>query len=109
MNRSYRDYCRRHGAEMLQRKPPSFAPTLSGEELAEVYRTVKTTDLDILRDAAVQMFPERFREQPPQLYAHAGGGTAFRHNGVVTRPECTIGAVPMNQIGIMPDGMAYPY
>ena len=37
MNRSYRDYCRRHGAEMIQRKPPSFAPTLSGEELAEVY------------------------------------------------------------------------
>ena len=36
MNRSYRDYCRRHGAEMIQRKPPSFAPTLSGEELAEV-------------------------------------------------------------------------
>ena len=55
------------------------------------------------------MFPERFREQPPQLYARAGGATAFRHNGVVTRPECTIGAVPMNQIGIMPDGMAYPY
>ena len=67
MNRSYRDYCRRHGDEMLHRRPPDFDPTLSGEELAEVYRTAKTTDLDILRDTAVQMFPERFREQPPQL------------------------------------------
>ena len=94
---------------MLHRQPPNFAPTLSGEELAEVYRAAKTTDLDILRDAAVQMFPERFREEPPQLYAHAGGGTAFRHNGVVARPECTIGATPMHEIGIMPDGMAYPY
>ena len=109
MNRSYRGYCRRHGAEMLHRQPPNFAPTLSGEELAEVYRAAKTTDLDILRDAAVQMFPERFRDGPPQMYAHAGGGTAFRHHGVVTKPERTIGAVHMNQIGIMPDGMAYPY
>lgn len=105
MNRSYRDYCHRHGAEILHRQPPNFAPTLSGEELAELYRTAKTTDLDILRDTAVQMFPERFREGPPKLYTHAGGGTAFRHHGVMTRPERTIGAVPMNQIGIMPDGM----
>ena len=29
----------------------------------------------------------------------AGGGTAFRHNGVVARPECTIGATPMHEIG----------
>lgn len=94
---------------MLHRRPPDFDPTLSGEELAEVYHAAKTTDLDILRDTAVQMFPERFREQPPQLYSHAGGGTAFRHHGAVTRPERTIGAAPMNQIGIMPDGMAYPY
>lgn len=65
---------------------PNFVPTLSDEELAEVYRAAKTTNLGILRDAAVQMFPERFREQPPQLYAHAGGGTAFRNRGVMTRP-----------------------
>lgn len=67
MNRAYRDHCRRRGAEMLHRKPPNFAPTLSAEELAEVYRTAQSTDLDILRDTAVQMFPERFQEQPPQL------------------------------------------
>ena len=66
MNRNYRDYCRRHGPEMLHR-------------------------------------------QPPKLYSHAGGGTAFRHHGVVTRPERTIGAEPLNQIGVMADGMAYPY
>ena len=67
------------------------------------------TDLDILRDTAVQMFPERFQEQPPQLYAHQGGAAAFQHNGVVTRPEQTIGATPLNQIGVMADGIAYPY
>ena len=87
----------------------SIAPTLSPEELAAVYQTAKTTDLDILRDAAVQMFPERFAEQPPHLYAHQGGAIAFQHHGVIAKPEYTIGAVPMNQIGVMADGMAYPY
>lgn len=109
MNRNYRDYCRRHGAEMRHRQPPDTAPTLSAEELAEVYRAAMTTDLDVLRDTAVRMFPERFQEQPPKLYSHAGGGTAFRHHGVVTRPERTIGAEFLNQIGVMADGMAYPY
>ena len=109
MNRAYRDHCRRRGAEMLRRKPPSFAPTLSAEELTEVYRAAQSTDLDILRDTAVQMFPERFQEQPPQLYIHQGGATAFRHNGVVSKPDCTIGAAPFNQIGVMADGIAYPY
>lgn len=109
MNRNYRDYCRRHGAEMLHRQAHSTSPTLSAEELAEVYRAAMTTDLDALRDTAVRMFPERFKNQPPKLYSHAGGGTAFRHHGVVTRPVRTIGAEPMNQIGVMADGMAYPY
>ena len=108
MNRAYRDYCRHMGAAMFQR--PIFTdPTLSNEELLTVYQTAKSTDLYILRDTAVQMFPERFEEKPPQLYTHQGGATAFRHHGVVTRPERTIGAAPMNQIGIMADGMAYPY
>ena len=108
MNRAYRDYCRHMGETMFQR--PIFTdPTLSQEELLAVYQTAKSTDLDILRDTAVRMFPERFQEKPPQLYAHQGGASAFRHHGVVTRHDCTIGAAPMNQIGIMADGMAYPY
>lgn len=109
MNRNYRNYCRRMGDAMLQRKPPSFAPTLSPEELAQVYQTAQTTDLDILRDTAVQMFPERFQEQPPKLYLSQGGYSAFQHHGAMTKPEYTIGSEPMNQIGIMADGMAYPY
>ena len=108
MNRAYRDYCRHMGAAMFQRSIFT-EPTLNREELLAVYQTAKSTDLAILRDTAVQMFPERFQEKSPQLYAHQGGATAFRHHGVVTRPERTIGAAPMNQIGIMADGMAYPY
>ena len=108
MNRAYRDYCRHMGAAMFQRQIFTD-PTLSSEELLTVYQTAKSTDLDILRDTAVQMFPERFREKSPRLYAHQGGATAFRHHGVVTRPERTIGAAPMNQIGVMSDGMAYLY
>ena len=108
MNRAYRDYCRHMGAAMFQRSIFT-EPTLNSEELLAVYQAAKSTDLDILRDTAVQMFPERFQEKSPQLYTHQGGATAFRHHGVVTRPERTIGAAPMNQIGIMADGMAYPY
>ena len=108
MNRAYRDYCWHMGAAMFQRSIFT-EPTLNSEELLAVYQTAKSTDLDILRETAVQMFPERFQEKSPRLYAHQGGATAFRHHGVVTRPERTIGAAPMNQIGIMSDGMAYPY
>lgn len=108
MNRAYRDYCR-HMGEAMCRRPIFTAPTLSQEELLTVYQTAKSTDLDILRDTAVQMFPERFQEKPPQLYAYEGGASAFRHHGVFTRPDSTIGAAPMNQIGVMADGMAYPY
>ena len=108
MNRAYRDYCRHMGDAMFQRS--AFTdPTLSQEELLAVYQAAGSADLDILRDTAVQMFPDRFRDKPPQLYAHRGGASAFRHHGVVTRPERTIGAAPLNQIAIMPDGMAYPY
>ncbi len=108
MNRAYREHCCRMGESMLQR--PAFTdPTLTPEELLSVYQTAKSTDLDILRDTAVQMFPERFQEKPPRLYTHQGGATAFRHHGVVTKPERTIGIEPMNQIGIMSDGIAYPY
>ena len=108
MNRAYRDYCRHMGDAIFQR--PAFTdPTLSQEELLAVYQATGSADLDVLRETAVQMFPERFLEKPPQLYAHQGGASAFRHHGVVTRPERTIGAAPLNQIAIMPDGMAYPY
>ena len=108
MNRNYRSYCRRMGEAMFLR--PIFPrSTLNNDELIRVYQTAQTTDLDILRDTAVRMFPERFQEQPPHLYAHQGGATAFHHHGVVAKPECTIGAAPMNQIGVMADGMAYPY
>ena len=108
MNRAYRDYCWHMGDAMCRRH--TFTdPTLSQEELLAVYQAAGSADLDVLRDTAVQMFPERFLEKPPQLYAHQGGASAFRHHGVVTRPERTIGAAPMNQIGIMADGMAYPY
>ena len=108
MNKAYRDYCRHMGEAMFQR-PIFTEPTLSQEELLAVYQTAQSTDLNILRNTAVQMFPERFQEKPPQLYVHQGGASAFRHHGVVTRPERTIWVVPMNQIGIMSDGMAYPY
>ena len=91
------------------RRPIFTEPTLSQEELLTVYQTAKSTDLDILRDTAVRMFPERFHERHPNLYVHQGGASAFRHHGVVSRPELTIGAAPMNQIGVMADGMAYPY
>jgi len=96
------------GEAMFQR-PTFTGPTLSGEELLAVYQTAQSTDPDVLRDTAVQMFPERFREQPPRLYVHEGGASAFRHHGEVVKPEYTVGAVPFGQIGVMHDGMAYLY
>ena len=57
MNRSYRDYCHRHGAELLHRKPPDFPAPVPREDF---------------------------------------------------RP-CAIGRDGRGEIGIMPDGMAYPY
>lgn len=65
MNRNYRSYCRRMGEAMFLR---SIFPrsVLDNDELIHVYQTAQTTDLDILRQTAAELFPERFREEPAQ-------------------------------------------
>jgi len=35
---------------------------LDNDELVRVYQTARTTDLDILRQTAAELFPERFQE-----------------------------------------------
>ena len=62
MNRNYRSYCRRMGEAMFLRHifPRS---TLNDDELIRVYQTAQTTDLDILRQTAAELFPERFQEE----------------------------------------------
>ena len=62
MNRNYRSYCRRLGEAMSLR---SIFPrsVLDNDELVRVYQTAQTTDLDILRQTAAELFPERFQEE----------------------------------------------
>ena len=57
MNRNYRSYCRRMGEAMFPRS------TLSNDELIRVYQAAQTTDLDTLRQTAVELFPERFQDE----------------------------------------------
>lgn len=63
MNRNYRSYCRRMGEAMFLR---SIFPrsVLDNDELIRIYQTAQTTDLDILRQTAAKLFPERFLEEP---------------------------------------------
>ena len=62
MNRNYRSYCRRMGEAMFLR--PIFPrSTLSNDEFIRVYQAVQTTDLDILRQTAAELFPERFQDE----------------------------------------------
>ena len=65
MNRNYRNYCRRMGDAMLLRRiiPRSI---LNDDELIHVRQTAQSTDLDVLRQTAVEMFPERFPDEVPQ-------------------------------------------
>ncbi len=65
MNRNYRNYCRRMGDAMLLRHmiPRSV---LNDDELIRVRQTAQTTDLDVLRKTAVEMFPERFPDEVPR-------------------------------------------
>ena len=67
MNRNYRNYCRRLGEAMPLR---SIFPrsALSNDDLIHIYQTAQTTDMDALRQAAAELFPERFQDQSP----HAG-------------------------------------
>ena len=72
MNRAYRDYCR-HMGEAVCRRPIFTDPTLNQEELLAVYQTAKSTDLDILRDTAVRMFPSGSgRSRPSSTSTRAG-------------------------------------
>ena len=63
MNRNYRSYCRRLGEAMSLRSifPRSM---LDNDELVCVHQTAQTTDLDVLRQTAAELFPERFQEEP---------------------------------------------
>ena len=62
MNRNYRSYCRRMGEAMFLR---SIFPrlVLDNDELIHVYQTAQTTDPDILRQTAAELFPARFQEE----------------------------------------------
>ena len=65
MNRNYRSYCRRMGEAMPLRHiiPRSV---LNDDELIHVRQTAQTTDLNVLRQTAVEMFPERFPDEAHQ-------------------------------------------
>ena len=62
MNRNYRSYCRRLGEAMPLR---SIFPrsVLDNDELVRVYQAAQTTDPNILRQTAAELFPERFQEE----------------------------------------------
>ena len=65
MNRNYRSYCRRMGEAMpLRHMIPRSV--LNDDELIRVRQTAQSTDLDVLRQTAVEMFPERFPDETSQ-------------------------------------------
>lgn len=109
MNRNYLNYCRRHDPVRLRHPNHQIGPSLSQGELLQVYQVAGSTDLRILRETAARMFPERFALTPPRLYVYVGGDRAFQHHGRHVKPVCIIGTPPLKQIGVMSDGMAYPY
>lgn len=83
--------------------------SLTQEELLQVYETARTTDIEILKKTAVQLFPERFSDELPKIYLIKGGTRGFSHGDRCSPPKFTIGTPPLQQIGIMEDGTAYPY
>ena len=65
MNRYYRSYCRQV-SEVMFLRPYFPRSVLNDAELVNVYQTAQTNDLDILRQTAAEMFPERFPDELPQ-------------------------------------------
>ena len=63
MNRYYRSYCRQV-SEVMFLRPYFPRSVLDDAELVSVYQTAQTNDLDILRQTAAELFPERFQEEP---------------------------------------------
>ena len=61
MNRYYRSYCRQV-SEVMFLRPYFPRSVLDDAELVSVYQTAQTKDLDILRQTAAELFPERFQE-----------------------------------------------
>ena len=79
MNRNYRSYCRRMGEVMFLR--PYFPRSvLDDAELVSVYQTAQTNDLDILRQTAAELFPERFQDEtaPKEQVLADGQGERYR-------------------------------
>ena len=62
MNRYYRSYCRQV-SEVMFLRPYFPRSVLDDAELVSVYQTAQTNDLDILRQTAAELFPERFQDE----------------------------------------------
>ena len=79
MNRYYRSYCRQV-SEVMFLRPYFPRSVLDDAELVSVYQTAQTNDLDILRQTAAELFPERFQdEQAPKEQILADGlGERYR-------------------------------
>ena len=79
MNRNYRSYCRRMGEAMFLR---SIFPrsVLDNDELIRIHQTAQTTDPDILRQTAAELFPERFQDEtaPKEQILADGLGERYR-------------------------------
>ena len=77
MNRYYRSYCRRV-SEVMFLRPYFPRAVLDDAELVRVYQTAQTKDLDILRQTAAELFPERFQKGPAQSAGQEeASGTCF--------------------------------
>ena len=62
MNRYYRSYCRQV-SEVMFLRPYFPRSVLDDAELVSVYQTAQTNDLDILRQTAAELLPERFQDE----------------------------------------------
>jgi len=79
MNRYYRSYCRQV-SEVMFLRPYFPRSVLDDAELVSVYQTAQTNDLDILRQTAAELFPERFQDEtaPKEQVLADGQGERYR-------------------------------
>lgn len=88
MNRNYRSYCRRMGEAMpLRHMIPRYI--LNDDELIRVRQTAMSTDLDVLQQTAVEMFPERFPDEVPQEEETVSQEQDQRHETFTSTMVCS--------------------
>ena len=86
-------------------------PTFTAQQIIDIYEAAgRSTDPDVLRGKARELFPDILEHGAPPLWRTEGVGRAFlTEDGSYVKPVWRLGSNYCRDVGILPDGTPVIY